>query len=51
MTHARVTIGTMEEMKRAAAVFQEVLSRPASAARLEPVRRQYWRRDDHDRVC
>ncbi len=51
MTHARVTIGTMEEMKRAAAVFQEVLSHPASAARLEPVRRQYWRRDDHDRVC
>jgi len=51
LTHTRITIGTMEEMKRAALVFQEVLSQPASAARLEPLRRSSWRRDADDRVC
>jgi len=51
LTHTRITIGTMEEMKRAAVVFQEVLAQPASAARLEPLRRSSWRRDADDRVC
>ena len=51
MTHARVTIGTMEEMKRAAEVFQEVLAQPASAAHLEPVRRERRHRDARDWAC
>jgi histidinol-phosphate aminotransferase len=51
MTYARVTIGTMGEMKRAAAVFQEVLAQPASAARLEPLRREVRRRDARDWAC
>ena len=51
MTYARVTIGTMDEMKRAAAVFQDVLAQPASAARLEPVRRESRRRDGRDWAC
>jgi histidinol-phosphate aminotransferase len=51
MTYARVTIGTMDEMKRAAAVFQEVLAQPPSAARLEPLRREFRRRDARDWIC
>ena len=51
MTYARVTIGTMDEMKRAAAVFQEVLALPPSAARLEPMRREFGRRDARDWAC
>jgi histidinol-phosphate aminotransferase len=51
MTYARVTIGTMDEMKRAAAVFQEVLALPPSAARLEPMRREFRRRDARDWTC
>jgi histidinol-phosphate aminotransferase len=35
LTYARVTIGTMDEMQRAAPVFREALSRPPSSARLE----------------
>jgi histidinol-phosphate aminotransferase len=35
LTYARVTIGTMDEMQRAAPVFREALSRPLSSARLE----------------
>jgi histidinol-phosphate aminotransferase len=50
-TYARITIGTMDEMKRATAVFQEVLAQPASAACLEPLRREFWRRDARDRAC
>jgi len=51
LTHTRITIGTMEEMNRAAVVFQEVLAQPASAARLEPLRRSSWRRDADDWAC
>jgi histidinol-phosphate aminotransferase len=50
-TYARVTIGTIEEMKRAATVFQEVLAQPVSAARLEPLRREFRRRDARDWAC
>jgi histidinol-phosphate aminotransferase len=51
MTYARITIGTMDEMKRAGAVFQDVLAQPASAARLEPLRREFRRRDARDWAC
>jgi histidinol-phosphate aminotransferase len=39
LTYARITIGTMEEMTRAAAVFRDVLALPASTASfdLQPV--------------
>jgi len=47
-TYARVTIGTMDEMKDATRVFQEVLALPASAARLEPLRREFRRPDARD---
>ena len=51
MTYARVTIGTVEEMKRAAAVFQEALALPPSAARLEPLRREVRRPNARDWAC
>jgi hypothetical protein len=31
-THARITVGTMDEMKRAVEVFREVLSARANTA-------------------
>ena len=49
--YAPDSIGTMDEMKRAAAVFQEVLALPPSAARLEPMRREFRRRDARDWAC
>ena len=49
--YARVTIGTMEEMTRAAAVFREVLAQPASAVRFEPPRREWRRPDARDWAC
>jgi histidinol-phosphate aminotransferase len=36
-THARVSIGTMDEMKQAMAVIVPLLATPASAARVEPM--------------
>lgn len=50
-TYARVTIGTMEEMTRAAAVFREVLAQPASAVRFEPLRHEWRRPDARDWAC
>src|SRR5262249_22643561 len=35
LTHARVTIGTMDEMKKASEVFKQVLTAPPTSARLE----------------
>jgi histidinol-phosphate aminotransferase len=52
LTHARITIGTMDEMKRAAVAFQEALTQPATAAaHLEPLRPHVRRRDVRNWVC
>jgi histidinol-phosphate aminotransferase len=52
LTHARVTIGTMDEMKRAAVVFQEALAQPASAAAsLEPLRAPFTQDHVRHRAC
>lgn len=51
LTYARVTIGTMDEMTRAAAVFREVLAQPPTSVRSEPLRRGWPRRDARDWAC
>jgi histidinol-phosphate aminotransferase len=46
-THARVTIGTMDEMKKATEVFRQVLSAPpTSAVAAPPLRRDEFRRGE-----
>jgi histidinol-phosphate aminotransferase len=46
MTYARITIGTMDEMKRATEVFRQVLSAPPTSARLEPLDSRQFRRHE-----
>ena len=48
-THARVSIGTMDEMKRAMAVMLPLLATPASAARVEPMAARVDRGRRHGR--
>jgi histidinol-phosphate aminotransferase len=43
LTYARITIGTMEEMTQAVAVFKEVLAQPATSASLGPLAPTSWR--------
>jgi histidinol-phosphate aminotransferase len=49
-THARVTIGTMDEMKKASDVFKQVLTAPPTSARVEPVEPRPFRRGER-REC
>jgi histidinol-phosphate aminotransferase len=52
LTHARITIGTMDEMKRAAVAFQEALAEPATAAaHLRPLPLPFIRRDVRNWAC
>ena len=46
--HARITLGTLDEMRRAAVVFAQVLSAPPDAAALRP--HSDWL-DDHAQEC
>jgi histidinol-phosphate aminotransferase len=46
LTHARVTIGTMDEMKKAGDVLRQALSAPPTSARLNPIEPRQFRRGE-----